>query len=100
MDCYILTYNIRNEWHDYSDLYNTIKEEYPLNWHLTENSWILFSENGDDGKAIAAKLKDKFVFEDYHCDTFCVFKLDTSYDCDGMAAKSFWKFLKENMEKC
>ena len=99
MDCYILIYNIRNEWHDYSDLYHTIKENYPTNWHLTESSWILFPENGDDAKAIAAKLKDKFVFKDRHCDTFSVFKLDADYDYDGLTAKSFWEFLKENKGK-
>ena len=95
MDCYILTYGIKNEWHDYTDLYCTIKENYPKNWHLTENSWILFSENGDNAKDIVARLKSKFVLKDPHCDTFSVFKIDGDYD--GVAAKPFWAFLKENL---
>lgn len=98
MNCYILTYNIRNEGHNYTDLYRTIKENYPTNFHFTESSWILFSDE-DDAAAISAKLKDKFVFENYHCDSFFIHKLDSGDDCDGMVAKSLWPFLKENKGK-
>lgn len=77
-------------------LYTTIKENYPKWFHLTENSWVIFTD--DTAKEISAKIKDKFYYENYRCDTFFVHKLDNTNDYEGYITTSFYDFLKENKE--
>lgn len=78
-------------------LYSTIKENYPKFFHLTENSWVIFTD--DTSKDISTKIKDKFYYEHLHCDSFLVHKLDDGKDYEGFTAKSFYEFLKENRKE-
>ena len=97
MNSYIIVYDLRNTEKNYMPLYITIKENYPKYFHLTENCWIIFTD--DTSKEISAKIKDKFFYEDYCCDTFFVHKLDNSYDYEGFITTSVYGFLKENRNK-
>ena len=97
MNSYIIVYDLRHNERNYMPLYKTIKENYPKYFHLTENSWVIFTD--DTAKEISAKIKDKFYYEHFNCDTFLVHKLDDSKDYEGFTATSFYDFLIENRNK-
>lgn len=94
MNGYILTYNITHPDHNYSPLFDVLKGKYPNNFHLTETSWIIFTE--DSAADIAKSIHDKFVY-DRLADSYVVFKLAEGKDYCGFTVKSFWLFLKDNL---
>ena len=98
MNSYIIVYDLRHFEKNYTSLYQAIKVNYPKWFHLTENSWVIFTD--DSAKEISQKIKNEFYYENLYCDSFTVHKLDDSEGCcEGYAAKSFWEFLKENRNK-
>ena len=94
MKKYILTYSLNNDG-DYTELYKTIKEIYPNNFHPFNGTWIIVTDdNADD---ISNKLHDKFLNENVH-DNYLIMRLDYGVDYQGFVPLKFWKFLEKN--KC
>lgn len=96
MNKYIIVYNLHHNYHDYTELYRAIKENYPIYFHLTEGSWVVFTE--ESANDIRKKIHDKFVYES-PSDSYAVLKLDDGNDYSGYTVHSFWGFLKNDKEK-
>lgn len=95
MGKYIITYDLRHRDKNYTSLYSAIKTNYPKYFHVVENSWVIFTD--DTAKEIFDKIKDGFYLsEDGKCaDTYVILKLDEGTDSEGLCAKSFWEFMRD-----
>ena len=61
MNSYIIVYDLRHFEKNYTSLYQAIKVNYPKWFHLTENSWVIFTDYS--AKEISQKIKNEFYYE-------------------------------------
>lgn len=92
MKRYIITYTFRDTSKDYMDFYNAIKTNVEDYRHIMECAWIVKTDK--TAKELRDLLMPHMTFKDRCCDFLFVGELGK--DVDGMIAKSYWEFMKDD----
>ena len=98
MKTYIISYNLRSSYRNYSDFYDAIKTNMPENRHILETAWIVKTDL--TAKEILNLLTPHLHFADYDCDTIFVSEINKD-NMNGLIASTLWPFIKgeENNDK-
>ena len=91
MKKYIITYTFRDLTRDYMDFYQAIKENVEDYRHIMEDAWIVKTDK--TAKELRDILMPYMTFSERSCDMLFVGELGK--DLDGMIAKSYWEFMKD-----
>ena len=92
MKKYIISYTFRDPGKDYMEFYNAIKNNVGDYRHIMECAWIVKTDK--TAKEIRDILIPYMTFKDRSCDMLFVGELGK--DMDGMIAKSYWEFMKDD----
>ena len=94
MKTYIITYTFRDPSKDYMDFYQKVKETVDDYRHILESAWVVKTDK--TAKELRDELMPFMTFENRCCDMLFISELGE--DRDGMIAKSYWEFFKEEKE--
>ena len=86
MRTYIIVYQLRDSWADYSKFYETLKEHYEDNVHFMETAWLVRTENSAED--ILKVLRDKVRVRD------SIFVAEITENMDGFVTGGLWRWLK------
>lgn len=86
MKTYLITYQLRSPYYDYSDFYSEIKLNYPQNLHFVETAYLLKSE--DNPNTILSTLRNTLPKND------SIFIAEITDEYAGFVPISTWEFLK------
>ena len=95
MKRYIITYTFRDMTRNFMDFYDAIKENVEDYRHIMESAWIVKTDK--TAKELRDALMPFMTFKDHCCDFLFVGELGD--DCDGMIAKSYWEFFKDDSKE-
>lgn len=94
MKKYIIAYTLRDSTKDYMNFYSAIKTSVEDCRHIMESAWIVKTDK--TAKELREILMPHMTFMDRSCDFLFIGELGE--DLDGMIAKSYWKFIKDDEE--
>ena len=87
----MLSYDLRNNGHNYIPLYEAIKTNFPEWKHATENTWFIKTDK--TANDILYIIKDKFSTEPF-ADMFVVAEVNPE-NMNGLIGNSVWDWVKE-----